>query len=80
MTSSEKHNRHQGEAGEVSSSVVTERQKPERDLTIDLLGEEAADESIWWRWKRAWRTAVHPRWRRRSSPESVEIARRWRGD
>jgi hypothetical protein len=61
MTSSEKHSRHQEEADEVSSSVATERRKPERDLAIDLLGEEAAGESIWWRWKRARRRVVRPR-------------------
>jgi hypothetical protein len=42
----------QGEAGEVSSSVATEMQNPERDLATDLLGEEAADETIRWRLKR----------------------------
>jgi hypothetical protein len=36
-----------GEAGEVSGSEATERQKPERDLATNLLGEEAADESSW---------------------------------
>jgi hypothetical protein len=51
--SSKKHSRHQGEAGEVSSSMVTERRDPERDPAMDLLGEEAAGEIIWWRLKRA---------------------------
>jgi hypothetical protein len=26
---------------------------PERDPAMDLLGEEAADGTVWWRWKRA---------------------------
>jgi hypothetical protein len=28
-------------------------QKPERDPVMDLLGEEAADGTVLWRWKRA---------------------------
>jgi hypothetical protein len=78
--SSKKHNRRQGEAGEVSSSVATEMQNPERDPATDLLGEEAADGTIWWRLKRTQRRVFCPRWRWRSSPESTEIARRRRGD
>jgi hypothetical protein len=46
MTTSERHSRHQGEAGEVSSSVATERQKPKRDLATDLLEEEADDPQV----------------------------------
>jgi hypothetical protein len=38
MITSEKHHRHQGEADEVSSSVASERQIPERDPATDLLG------------------------------------------
>jgi hypothetical protein len=50
----------------------------ERDPAPDLLGEEAAGKTLW-RWKRARRRTTHPRWRRRNSSESAEIARRWRG-
>jgi hypothetical protein len=80
MISSRKHHRNQGEAGEESRSVATERRFPERDPASDLLREEAADETIWWRWKRAQRRATRPRWQRRNSPKSAGIARRWRGD
>jgi hypothetical protein len=77
---SEKYQRHRESAGEVSSSEAIERRISERDPAPDLLGEEAASESFWWRWKGARRRAAGPRWRRRSSPESAEIAGRWRGD
>jgi hypothetical protein len=80
MTTSEKPSRHQEEAGEVSNSVATERRKPERDPATDLLREEAAVKSIWWRRKRAQRGAIHPRWRRRSLPEAARITGRRRGD
>jgi hypothetical protein len=52
---------------------------PERDPALDLLGEVAAGETLWWRWKRARRRATRPRWQRQNSPESIGIARRWRG-
>jgi hypothetical protein len=80
MTTSVKHSRRQGKAGEVSSSVATERRKPERDPATDLLGEEAVGESIWWKLKRAQRRVFRPRWQWQSSPESAGIARRQRGD
>jgi hypothetical protein len=55
MTTLERHSRHQGEAGEVSSSVAVERRKPERDSRhrsprrgsghqIDLVEEEEGAE------------------------------------
>jgi hypothetical protein len=44
----------------------------------DLLGEEAADDSIWWRWKRARRRVFRPRWRQRRPPELAGEARRRR--
>jgi hypothetical protein len=47
----------------------------ERDPAPDLLGEEAAGETLWWRWKRGRRRTTRPRWRRRNSPESAGIAR-----
>jgi hypothetical protein len=57
MTTSERHSRHQGEAGEVSSSVAAERRKPEWDSShrsprrgrgrqIDLVEEEEGAERI----------------------------------
>jgi hypothetical protein len=49
LISSEKHRWHQGEASEVSRSEATERRFLERDLAPDLLGEEAAGETTWWR-------------------------------
>jgi hypothetical protein len=76
--SSKEHRRRQGETGEVSSSVVTEMQNPERDPTTDLLGEEAAGEMIWWRLKRTQGRVFRPRWRRRRPPELAGIARRRR--
>jgi hypothetical protein len=42
MVPLKKHSRRQREAGEVSSSVATGMQNPERNPTMDLLGEEAA--------------------------------------
>jgi hypothetical protein len=38
------------EAGGMSRSVATVKQNPERDLTMDLLGEEAAGDATWRSW------------------------------
>jgi hypothetical protein len=73
MNTLEKPSRCPGEAGEVSNSVATERRKPEQDPAIDLLGKEAVMKLIWWRRKRAYRGAIRPWWRRRSSPEASRI-------
>jgi hypothetical protein len=50
------------EAGVVPRSVATVMPKPERDPTMDLLGEEAANETVWRRLKRAQGRAFRPRW------------------
>jgi hypothetical protein len=38
------------EAGGMSRLETTVKQDPERDPTMDLLGEEAAGDSTWWSW------------------------------
>jgi hypothetical protein len=50
----------------------------EWDPTMDLLREEAADETVRWRWKRALGWVIPPRWRRRWSPGLAGAARRRR--
>jgi hypothetical protein len=57
------------EAGRGSRSVATVMRNPERDPTVDLLGEEAADGAVWWRLKRVLGRVIRPRWRRRWSQE-----------
>jgi hypothetical protein len=38
------------EAGGMSRSEAPVKQNPERDPTMDLLGEEAAGDVTWWSW------------------------------
>jgi hypothetical protein len=69
-----------GDAGEVSRSVANLMQNPEWDPAMDLLREEAADETVRWRWKRTLGRVFFPRSRRWWSPELAGGARRrrWR--
>jgi hypothetical protein len=66
------------EGGEVSRSVAILMKNPERDPAMDLFGEEAADGTVQWRWKRALGRVFRPRWRRRWPPELAGGARRRR--
>jgi hypothetical protein len=50
-----------GGAGEVSRSVTTVMQNPEGDAALDLLGEEAADGTVWWGLKRMQGRVICPR-------------------
>jgi hypothetical protein len=54
--------------------------KPERDPSLDLLGEVESSKSVWWGRKRAQRRAFGPRWRQRRTSEVAGIAGRWQGD
>jgi hypothetical protein len=64
--------------GEAPHRGCSEVADPEGKDHLDLLGEEAANDSIWWRWKRARRRVFCPRWRQRRPPELAGEARRRR--
>jgi hypothetical protein len=64
--------------GEAQHRGCSEAADPEGRDHPDLLGEEAANDSFWWRWKRAWRRVFRPRWRQRRPPELAGEARRRR--
>jgi hypothetical protein len=66
------------EADEVTRSVANLMKNPEQDPAMNLTGEEAANETVRWRWKRALGRVIRPRWRRRWSPGLAGVARRRR--
>jgi hypothetical protein len=78
MTTTERRNRHQEEAGEVPITAATESRVPELDLALDLLGAGAVDESAWWRRESKMRGVFRPRWRWRRPSELAREARRRR--
>jgi hypothetical protein len=76
--SSETHSRSSKEIRRGVRSARAERRFSEWDPAMDLLGKEAADWTVRWRWNRALGRVFRPRWRRRWSPELAGAARRRR--